>query len=99
MNKLLHISSLLVLFCVISIPAHADDGIPIAFEDLDTDVSGHISRDESNARQDIVKNWKKIDKNQDDQLDVNEYAAYEGKNRFSPPEDSEIPELGAAPLP
>jgi len=70
---------------------------PMTFEALDTDGDGYISNTEANARPDLTKSWQTIDKNTDDQLDITEFSAFEGKGRFTAPEQSEEPGLGAAP--
>jgi len=70
---------------------------PMTFEALDTDGNGYISSAEAQSRTDLSENWKDIDKNTDDQLDITEFSAFEGEGRFTPPEESEEPGLGAAP--
>ena len=70
---------------------------PSTFESLDTDGNGYISDSEANARKDLSENWKDIDKNTDNQLDITEFSAFESEGRFTPPEESEEPGLGAAP--
>ena len=90
-----------VLFVVSFIswaPLMSSEVLPTAFEEIDADTDGVISHTEGNVRPDITRNWALIDKNEDGKVDVTEYAAYEGKNRFSPPEESSTPELGAAPF-
>ena len=87
-------SIFLVSFTATSIAAET---YPLQFEELDTDVNTFISKEEAAVREDLVKNFKKIDKDGDGQLTLSEYQAYEGKERFEPPEDTETPELGAAP--
>ena len=69
----------------------------ITFDQLDDDVNGYISPSEASARPDLKKNWKSIDTNADDKLDISEFSAFEAKERFTPPEDMEEPEIGAAP--
>ena len=70
---------------------------PSTFESLDTDGNGYISDTEAKARTDLSENWKDIDKNTDNQLDITEFSAFESEGRFTPPEESEEPGLGAAP--
>ncbi len=70
---------------------------PLEFEELDRDASGYITPDEANVREDLNKNFAAIDTDGNGKLNIAEYQAYEGKGRFEPPEDSETPELGAAP--
>lgn len=69
----------------------------ITFDQLDDDVNGYLSKSEANDRPDLKKNWKSIDTNADDKLDISEFSAFEAKERFTPPEDMEEPEIGAAP--
>jgi len=69
----------------------------ITFDQLDDDVNGYISQSEASHRPDLKKNWKEIDTNADDKLDISEFSAFEAKERFTPPEDMEEPEIGAAP--
>ena len=90
-----------VLFVVsffLAAPAMASDVLPTTFDEIDADANGVISHTEGNVRPDITNNWAKIDTNEDGKLSITEYAAYEGKNRFAPPEEVEMPELGAAPF-
>jgi Ca2+-binding EF-hand superfamily protein len=70
---------------------------PTTFETLDTDGDGYISSTEAGARADLKESWQAIDKNTDNQLDITEFSAFEGEGRFTPPEESEEPGLGAAP--
>ena len=70
---------------------------PSTFEDLDKDGNGYISSTEAAARPDIEKDWKGIDKNGDNQLDITEFSAFEGRTTYQPPEDSEKEGIGAAP--
>ena len=72
-------------------------GPPMTFEALDTDGDGYISNREAGAREDLTKGWQAIDKNTDNQLDISEFSAFEGKGRYTPPEESEEPGIGAAP--
>jgi hypothetical protein len=93
---LLPVPALLAGALLVSITAAAAD-YPATFESLDTDGNGYISSQEAAARPDLAKNWPTIDKNSDDQLDIAELSAFEGKTTFTPPEDSEEPGIGAAP--
>jgi Ca2+-binding EF-hand superfamily protein len=71
--------------------------VPLTFEDLDRDADGYISQSEAEARKDLKAGFASIDKDGDGRLTIGEYQAYEGKGRMSPPEESEVPEPGAAP--
>ena len=77
--------------------AAASDDFPMTFEALDIDGDGYVSNTEAGARADLTESWKAIDKNTDNQLDITEFSAFESKGRFTPPEESEEPGLGAAP--
>jgi EF hand len=81
---------------LVSIGAVAAD-YPATFESLDKDGNGYISSQEAAARPDLAKNWSAIDKNTDNQLDITEFSAFEGRATLTPPEDSEEPGIGAAP--
>ena len=70
--------------------------LPTTFEEIDSDADGYISLTESKVRSDVNKSWTEIDKDKDGVLSLSEFAAYEGKDRFSPPEDVSTSELGAA---
>ena len=71
---------------------------PSLFEEIDTDHNGAISMKEAKAREDLSKDFKMIDSNNDGSLSVDEYTAYANKDRMSP-EEVEVPEPGAAPMP
>lgn len=71
---------------------------PMLFEDLDQDHNGAISKEEAKVRKDLSKNFKQIDKNGNGSISVDEYTAYENKGQMVP-EEVEIPEPGAAPVP
>ena len=70
---------------------------PVIFDDIDTDANGCISKDEAAVRQDLIDNYANIDTDKDGKLCVDEYSAYHNKGRM-PPEEVEIPEVGAAPV-
>ncbi len=70
---------------------------PMTFESLDKDSNGYINRSEADARPDLSENWSRIDQNTDDQLDISEFSAFESEGRFTPPEETEEPGIGAAP--
>lgn len=82
-----------LLFCT---PAGAGD-YPMTFEQLDTDANGYISAEEAKARPGLADSLQASDQNGDGQLNSAEFSALEGQGRFSPPEDSEVAEPGAAP--
>ena len=77
-------------------PAVAAD-YPATFESVDTDGNGYISDSEAKARPDLSQNWKDIDTNADNQLNITEFDAFESRGRYTPPEESEEAGLGAAP--
>lgn len=72
---------------------------PLQFGEIDVNADGYIDKEETKVRRDLVKNFKKIDKNKDGMLNLTEYQLYEGKGAYEPPEETETPELGAAPYP
>ena len=71
--------------------------VPMAFEELDRDANGYISKSEAGAREDLEANFATVDKDGDGKLNINEYQAYQGMGRMTPPEESEVSEPGAAP--
>jgi hypothetical protein len=84
------------LFTVIS--AYAVEGDkPVIFDDIDTDADGCISKEEAKVRQDLIDNFADIDKDKGGTICVDEYTAYQNIGRI-PPEEVEIPEVGAAPV-
>lgn len=87
----------LFLSILFSHHAVAAEEFPLQFGELDTDGNGVISKSEATVRKDLKKKFKNIDKDGDGKLDLSEYQAYEGEGRFEPPEETETPELGAAP--
>ena len=71
---------------------------PLAFEAIDKDANGFISGDEVVLRKDLVQHFKEVDKDGDGQLSLTEYQNYEPKGRYAPAEETETPEIGAAPV-
>lgn len=90
---------LLFSFILLSVTSShlAAADFPLQFGELDADNNAYISSKEASVRKDLVKNFKKIDRDADGKIDLSEYQAYEGKGRYQPPEETETPELGAAP--
>ena len=70
---------------------------PATFEALDADGSGYISAKEAAARPDLPGKMQAGDQDGDGQLNSAEFSALEGAGTYSPPEESEIAEPGAAP--
>jgi hypothetical protein len=68
------------------------------FEELDVNSDGYISKQEAKVYKDLTKKWAKVDTNKDGRADIDEFTRFESTGRFEPPEDSETPELGAAPM-
>ena len=68
------------------------------FEDLDIDTNGYISKDEAMAQKSIKRNWAKVDADKNGRIDITEFSAFESTGRFTPPEDMEVSEPGAAPF-
>ena len=67
------------------------------FEQIDVDGDGYISVEEARVREGLSDKLLIIDTDADGKLNSAEFSAFEGKGRFTPPEESEIPEPGAAP--
>lgn len=70
---------------------------PELFDDIDTDASGCISKDEAKVRKDLKANFAKIDTDKNGTICVDEYTAYQNKGKYIP-DEVEIPEVGAAPV-
>lgn len=81
-------------FCI---AAQADDDYAATFESLDKNGDGYISSEEAAGRPDMAESWTMIDQNSDGQVTITEFSAFEGKGKFTPPEESEEPGIGAAP--
>jgi len=77
-------------------PAVAEEYVQ-TFEEIDVDGDGYISAKEAEVRPDLSENLQASDTNEDGKLNSAEFSAFEGKGRFTPPEESEIAEPGAAP--
>ncbi|MBD3619312.1 MAG: calmodulin [Chromatiales bacterium] len=88
---------MLFMAMVVAFGTAAMAEVPMTFEDLDRDANGYISQSEAAARKDLKAGFAAIDRDGDGRLTIGEYQAYEGKGRMSPPEESEVPEPGAAP--
>jgi len=67
------------------------------FESIDSDRNGYISPAEAQVRPDLAADFGAIDDNGDGQLNIDEFIAFESEGRYAPPEESEVPEIGAAP--
>jgi len=67
------------------------------FEQIDADGDGYISVEEARVREGLSDKLLVIDSNADGKLNSAEFSAFEGQGRFTPPEESEISEPGAAP--
>lgn len=74
-----------------------DEMESVTFESLDTNGDGYISASESEDYKALNANWERADANQDGQLDVSEFSAFEHEGQMTPPQESEIGEVGAAP--
>ena len=77
-------------------PAVAEEYVQ-TFEEIDVDGDGYISAKEAEVRTDLSENLQASDTNMDGKLNSAEFSVFEGKGRFTPPEESEIAEPGAAP--
>jgi len=56
-----------------------------SFDELDDDSDGNLSCAEAEVRTDVMANWRWLDRNKDDQLDVTEFSAFEARKGFAPP--------------
>lgn len=70
----------------------------ITFEDFDINADGYISKQEAAAYKDMNTHWATVDADKDGRADIDEFSRFEAIGRFSPPNDSEISEPGAAPF-
>lgn len=70
----------------------------LTFEDIDINADGYISKEEAMVYKDMNTNWTKVDANKDGHADIDEFSRFEAIGRFSPPDDSEVSEPGAAPF-
>lgn len=69
----------------------------VTFESLDTNGDGYISAKESADYKRLNANWDRADANEDGQLDISEFSAFEHEGQMTPPQESEVGEVGAAP--
>lgn len=95
--KTLITSSLGLYLLLTALAALAATPVP-TFEGLDINSDGYISKQEAKAYKEMSKKWAKVDTNKDGRADIDEFTRFESTGRFEPPEDSETPELGAAPM-
>jgi hypothetical protein len=63
----------------------------MSFDAIDTDRDGYLSQREvqqqaelSERRPDLIENWNKIDKDNDDRLDKSEFSAFEAMGPETP---------------
>lgn len=66
------------------------------FNKLDKDGNGVISQQEASANKELMKQWKKLDKNSDGSLEKSEFAGFESAEAYTPVEGEDEP-MGAAP--
>jgi len=83
---------------IIFVPVLSAGELPMTFDELDENQDGYITKSEVSEQAELSKSWSKVDKDSDKKIDITEYSAYQGKERFIPPEDMEEPEIGAAPF-
>lgn len=93
-NKSLTLTLFTCLF--VSTGIQANDAL-LSFEEMDRNSNGYISLNESSGNEDIAENFSQVDTNGDGKVNITEFQFYMGKDRVSPPEEMETPELGAAP--
>lgn len=72
-------------------------GETAVYESLDADGNGYLSRSEAAGNDAVYEAFDSADANADGQLNIDEFMAFESEGRFVPPEENEVPELGAAP--
>jgi len=87
---------ILLLAITFFIGSNINAGEVRIFDDIDGNGDGYISKEEVNDLDEIKSNWMKADTDKDGKLDVSEFSAFEGRERFEPPQVAE-PEPGAAP--
>ena len=95
MNKTIALSGALLILGASTQLAVA--GATITFEGLDENHNGYISQSEAEADANLSQHWAEVDGDSDGKLTITEFDAYVGAGRYTPPEDAEIPEVGAAP--
>ena len=66
-----------VFITLISATAQAADSATIPFNELDTNHDNILSTDEAGVLPDIATQWGMMDKDNDGQLNRDEYAAYQ----------------------
>jgi Ca2+-binding EF-hand superfamily protein len=83
---------------LLSLSAAADEGTnnDKLFKQLDKDGNGVISQQEASANKQLMKEWKKLDKNSDGGLEKSEFARFESAEAYTPVEGEDEP-MGAAP--
>ena len=86
-----------ILFYTLTVLAANSLPYSATFNEVDSNSDGYLSKAEAIERGDLARQWSKIDKDGDDQIDLSEFTAYESSGRFAPPEESQI-EIGAAPI-
>lgn len=57
--------------------AHHEHGGDMKFKDMDTNKDGYISKDEAQSNKLLSQQIRKLDKNKDQQLDMNEFNAFD----------------------
>jgi len=70
---------------------HEPQVIPWEFDDLDKNWDGYLSKKEAAVRKDLGNEWDSIDLNSDGKLNIDEFSAFEGRGRFTPPHGAHEP--------
>jgi len=96
MKTLVSITTLIFFYTLTVLAANS---LPYSatFGDVDSNSDGYLSKAEAIERNDIARQWDRIDEDGNGLVDLAEFTAYESEGRFVPPEDSQI-EIGAAPM-
>jgi len=67
------------------------------FKKLDRNSDGYISIKEAAENAALVKSWKTLDTDTNEKLEMSEFSAFEEEQDFTPPQNSDTPDIGAAP--
>ena len=89
------LSLLIALSCVSGLALAQQE---MEFGDLDTDGDGYISRQEAQQANTLADNFNQADTDSDNRVDISEFSAFESSHRFTPSDEEDAPEPGAAPL-
>ena len=88
-------SAALMLAAAATVSAQSETKL---FEELDRNHNGAISKGEAKEHGELAASFAEIDRDGNNSISVDEYTAYMNRGRMAP-EDVEVPEPGAAPVP